>query len=328
MPTNLPPEYYEAEERYRAATSPAEKAERLEELLSTIPKHKGTDHLRADLRRKLSRLKSEAQSKKGAARQLSPYHIDREGAGQVVVAGPPNSGKSALVNALTNASPEVALHPYSTWTPTPGMMRVENVQIQLIDTPPLSEEYVEPELLNLIRRADLLLLLIDIQAYPLQQLEDTVAFLEEKRIVARQRRERYPPDRPLLAVPFLVVANKCDDENWDEEFAVLCELLEDEWALLPISATEARNLDTLRWAVFQQLEIIRVYAKPPGRDADRNAPFVLKKGSNVEDFAGKVHKDFLEKLKSARVWGQGVFDGQMVGRDHILHDGDLVELRT
>ena len=152
MPTNLPPEYYEAEERFRAATTPAEKAERLEELLSTIPKHKGTDHLRADLRRKLSRLKSEAQSKKGATRQVSPYHIDREGAGQVVIAGPPNTGKSALVNALTNATPEVALHPYSTWTPTPGMTLVDNVQIQLIDTPPLSEEYVEPELLNLIRR--------------------------------------------------------------------------------------------------------------------------------------------------------------------------------
>lgn len=328
MPTNLPPEYYEAEERFRAATTPAEKAERLEELLSTIPKHKGTDHLRADLRRKLSRLKSEAQSKKGATRQLSPYHIDREGAGQVVIAGPPNTGKSALVNALTNATPEVALHPYSTWTPTPGMMPVENVQIQLIDTPPLSEEYVEPELLNLIRRADLLLLLLDIQGYTLQQLEDTVAFLEEQRIVARQRRDQYPAEQPLIAVPFLVVVNKCDDERWDEEFAVLGELLQGEWELLPISATEARNLDGLRQAVFDELGIMRVYAKPPGREADRSAPFVLKKGSDVEDFAGKVHKDFLEQLKSARVWGEGVFDGQMVGRDHVLHDGDVVELRT
>jgi len=328
MPTNLPPEYYEAEERYRAATTPVEKAERLEELLSTIPKHKGTDHLRADLRRKLSRLKSEAQSKKGATRQVSPFHIDREGAGQVVVAGPPNTGKSALVNALTNATPEVALHPYSTWTPTPGMMLVENVQIQLIDTPPLSEEYVEPELLNLIRRADLLLLLIDIQAYPLQQLEDTVTFLEEQRIVARQRREQYPPDQPLITVPFLVVVNKCDDESWDEEFAILCELLEDGWPMVPISAGEERNLEQLRRAIFEQLGIMRVYARPPGKEADFSAPFVLKKGSTVQDFAGKVHKDFLENLKSARVWGTGVYDGQMVGRDHVLHEGDIVELRT
>jgi ribosome-interacting GTPase 1 len=328
MPTNLPPEYYEAEERYRAATTPSEKAERLEELLSTIPKHKGTDHLRADLRRKLSRLKSEAKSKKGAVRQVSPFHIDREGAGQVVVAGPPNTGKSALVNALTNATPEVAIHPYATWTPTPGMMLVENVQIQLIDTPPLSEEYVEPELLNLIRRADLLLLLLDIQAYPLQQLEDTVAFLENQRIVARQKRNQYPPDRPLISVPFLVLVNKCDDESWDGEFEILCELLEGSWSMLPISATEGRNLDQLRWAIFDELGIMRVYAKPPGREADLSAPFVLPEGSSVQDFAGKVHKDFLENLKSARVWGTGVHDGQMVGRDHILHEGDIVELRT
>ena len=328
MPTNLPPEYYEAEERYRAATTPDEKAERLEELLSTIPKHKGTDHLRADLRRKLSRLKSEAKSKKGAARQVSPFHIDREGAGQVVVAGPPNTGKSALVNALTNATPEVAIHPYSTWTPTPGMLLVDDVQIQLIDTPPLSEEYVEPELLNLIRRADLLLLLLDIQAYPLQQLEDTIAFLEKHRIVARQRREQYPPDRPLIALPFLVPVNKVDDEIWEEEFAILCELLEDGLTMVPISATEGRNLDRLGRLIFEELGIMRVYTKPPGRDPDLSAPFVLAKGSTIQDFAGKVHKDFLENLKSARVWGTGVHDGQMVGRDHVLHEGDVVELRT
>lgn len=328
MPTNLPPEYYEAEERYRAATTPAEKAERLEELLSTIPKHKGTDHLRADLRRKLSRLKSEAQSKKGAARQVSPFHIDREGAGQVVVAGPPNTGKSALVNALTNATPEVAIHPYSTWTPTPGMLLVGDVQIQLIDTPPLSEEYVEPELLNLIRRADLLLLVLDIQAYPLQQLEDTVAFLEKHRIVAQQRREQYPLDKPLIALPFLVPVNKVDDEIWEEEFAILCELLEDGWPMVPISASGERNLDRLGQLIFEELGIMRVYAKPPGRDPDLSAPFVLEKGSTIQEFAAKVHKDFLENLKSARVWGTGVHDGQMVGRDHVLHEGDVVELRT
>lgn len=329
MPTNLPPEYYKAEERFRAAGTPQEKVQRLEELISTVPKHKGTDHLRADLRRKLSKLKDAAKSKKKVSRHESIFLIDREGAGQVVVIGPANSGKSALVAALSNAEPEVAQFPFSTWTPTPGMMMVENVQIQLIDTPPLSQEYVDPEMLNMIRRADAALLLLDIQAYPLQQLEDTIALLEEHRIVPERQRDNYPPHQPMTALPFVIAVNKVDDAEWDEEFAVLTELLDEVWRpLLPISIKEERGIEQLQWRVFDVLEIMRVYSKPPLKEPDFSAPFVLKRGSTVEEFAGKVHKDFLENLASARLWGQGVHDGQMVGRDHVLHDGDVVELRT
>lgn len=327
MPTNLPPEYYDAEERFRAATTPKEKVARLEEMLSTIPKHKGTDHLRADLRRKLSRLKSESQTRKHISRHESAFQIDREGAGQVVLVGPPNTGKSALLNALSNATPEVANFPFSTWEPTPGMMAVENVQIQLIDTPPLSREHVEPDLLDMIRRADLMIIVLDIQGYPLDQLEDTLSLLREHRIVPAQQREQLAPDARFRLVPTMVLVNKCDDEEWDADFEVLCELLEGEWSLLPVSAGTGRNLDRLRWAVFERLGIIRVYSKPPNREADHNAPFVLAKGSTVEDFAGKVHQDFMKNLKTARIWGTGVFDGQMVSRDHVLHDGDVVELR-
>jgi ribosome-interacting GTPase 1 len=178
MPTNLPPEATEAERRYRAATSPAEKVATLEEFISLIPKHKGTDKLRANLRKRLSKLKSGSQDRKGISRQASVFHIDREGAGQAVVIGPANVGKSALVTALTNATPEVADYPFTTWTPTPGMMTFENVQIQLIDTPPLDRDFVEPELLDLIRRSDMMLLVVDLVTHPVQQLEDTVAFLE------------------------------------------------------------------------------------------------------------------------------------------------------
>ncbi|MDT8306925.1 MAG: GTPase [Anaerolineae bacterium] len=328
MPTNLPPEYYDAEERFRAAVTIEEKAERLEELLSTIPQHKGTDHLRADLRRKLSKLKSEAQSgRKGVSRHESVFHIEREGAGQVVLVGPPNSGKSALVKALSNAAPEVAPFPFTTWTPTPGMMLVDNVQIQLIDTPPLHKEYVDPQLLDLIRRAEMMVLVVDIQTAPLEQIDDTVALLAENRIIPAH--QRMAGDDRGRFIPTLVVANKVDDESWDEEFAALGELVGEEWpCLLAVAAERERGLDRLRWAVFDALELMRVYAKPPNREADLTTPFVLKRGSAVETFAAKVHKDFLEQLKCARVWGTGVFDGQMVSRDHILHDGDIVELRT
>jgi len=327
MPTNLPPEYFEVDRRYRAARSPEEKIACLEELLGTIPKHKGTDKLRADLRRRLSKLKAASQTRKSVGRQVSAFRIDKEGAGQVVLVGPANVGKSALVAALTNAIPEVADYPFTTWTPTPGMMPVEDIQIQLIDTPPLNKDFVEPELMHLIRRSDLILLVVDLQTYPIEQLDDTIAILQEHRIVPRHRQDRYTEQRRLTFIPLLVVVNKNDDESSDEDLEVLRELLEDDWPLLPVSATTGRHFERLKQAVFERLEIIRVYTKPPGEAPDLSAPFVLKRGSTVGEFAGKVHQDFIQNLKSARVWGSAVYDGQMVSRDHVLQDGDVVELR-
>jgi ribosome-interacting GTPase 1 len=326
MPTNLPPEYFEADKRYRAAQSPAEKITCLEELLSTIPKHKGTDKLRADLRRRLSKLKSTAQTKKSIGQRDSAFHIDKEGAGQVMIVGPANVGKSALLATLTNATPEVADFPHSTWKPMPGMMLMENIQIQLIDTPPLSQEFVEPELLDLIRRSDLILLVVDLQTDPMQQLEDTVALLQKHRIVPRHLQNRYPARRGQTVIPFLVLANKNDDEDSDENVEIFCELLEDDWPLFPVSAVTGRNLERLKQMVFDRLEIIRVYTKSHGKEPDFSAPFILEKGGTVTDLAGKIHQDFVEKLKTARVWGEVVFDGQLVKRDHVLHDGDIVEL--
>jgi len=327
MPANLPPDYFEAEKRYRAAKTPREKIACLEQMLTIMPKHKGTDKLRADLRRRISKLKDASRSKKSVGKRDSAFHIDKEGAGQVPVLGPANVGKSALVAALTNASPQVADFPNTTWQPTPGMMPVGDIQIQLIDTPPLDREYVEPELMDLIRRADLILLVVDLQTDPMQQLEDTTAMLDEFRIVPLRLKERYAGQPGLTFIPFLVLANKNDDHRSDENFEILCELLEDDWPMLSVSATTGRNLETLKQMVTARLEIIRVYSKAPGKDPDTNTPFVLKKGSTVADFAGKVHQDFVKNLKMARVLGQSVFDGQKVQRDHVLHDGDVVELR-
>jgi ribosome-interacting GTPase 1 len=327
MPTNLPPEYFEVDKLYRAARSPEEKAELLEELIGTIPKHKGTDHLRADLRRKLSKLRETSQKGRGTGRRQSAFHIDKEGAGQVVVIGQPNVGKSALVLALTNATPEISASPRSTWTPTPGMMEVDNVQIQLVDTPPLDRDFMDPEFPNLLRRCDLILLVVDLQADPFEQLEETAALLEENRIVPLHLKERYAGQHGLVFKPVLVLVNKSDDESLDEHFQIFCELMEGDWPLIPLSAKTGRNLDRMKRAVFEQLEIMRIYSKAPGKQPDFSAPFVIQKGSTVEEFAGKIHKDFYYNLKAARVWGSAQYDGQMVKRDHVLQDGDVVELR-
>jgi hypothetical protein len=326
MPANLTPEYLEAERRYREAKTPAEKLACLEEMLTVLPKHKGTDKLKADLRRKISKLKDATQGKKATGKRDSAFRIDKEGAGQVVLVGPPNVGKSALVTALTNASPEVAPFPHTTWKPTPGMMPVANIQIQLVDTPPLNRDYVESELIDLIRRADVIAVMVDLNTDPVQQLEETVKLLEEYRIVPRSFRETSSGERGWTFRPFLVLANKCDDGSADEHFDIFRELLEEEWPLLPVSATTGRNLEAFKEKVVELLEIIRVYSKAPGKEPDLTAPFVLKQGTTVAGFAGKVHKDFQEKLKWAKVWGSGVYEGQMVNRDYVLHEGDVVEL--
>ena len=328
MPTNLPPDYFDAEKRFREAQTPADKVVCLEEMISTVPKHKGTDKLRADLRRQLSKLKDEAQTQKKHAGHQATYYVEKEGAGQVVVVGPTNVGKSTLVAALTHADPEISPGPYTTRKPLPGMMPVEDIQVQLVDTPPLDRDYVEPGLFDLIRRADLILLTVDLQADPLLQLQETLLMLEEHRVTSPDRQDRYTSHERMVFIPLLILANKCDDENLDEVYDLFCALLGEECPMIPVSALTGRNFNLLRQRVYQALEIIRVYAKPPGKDPDMKRPFVLKRGSTVAELARKIHRDFYDKLKSARVWGSSAFEGQMVQRDYELKDGDIVELKV
>jgi len=327
MPTNLPPEYFKAEERYRAARTAKEKIAALEELLRIVPKHKGTDKLRGDLKRRLAKLKESGQKKGGASRQVSPFAIEREGAGQVVLIGPPNSGKSSLLAATTRAAPEVAAFPFTTWTPTQGMLEFEQIKIQLIDTPPLQPEYLDPELVNLIRRADLAVLVLDLQAGPLNQLEAMQSLLQEKNILLQASAPRTAAASGSRDLPVLLAANKDDDEGLDEDLAILGELVGEGWPLIGISAASGRNLEAFKHEVFTRLGVIRVFSKAPGKEPDLTEPFVLKAGSTVQDLAVKLHRDFGEKLKSARIWGQGVYEGQLVGREHLLNDLDVVELR-
>ncbi|UCD99383.1 MAG: 50S ribosome-binding GTPase [Chloroflexota bacterium] len=326
MPTNLPPDFYDAEKRYRLAKSPEEKIACLEEMLSIIPKHKGTDHIRADYRRQISKLKSTSKTQKGGSIHVSAFRINREGPGQVVVLGPTNVGKSALVEALTNATPDVAPTPYTTWKPTPGMMLFENVQIQLIDTPPLDREYLEPEFIDLIRRADLLLLVLDLQTHPDQQLQTTFEILKQNRILPQHMKGTLEEEQYIWYVPVIVLTNKCDDESLDDICQIFRELLEDEWPILSVSAKTGRNLDQLRSRVFEILNLIRVYSKAPDEEPDFSKPVVMKDGATLEEFTKEIHKDFHERLKFAKVWGSTAFEGQMVQRDYILQDGDVVEL--
>lgn len=328
MPTNLPPEYFEVEKRFKEAATPAEKAEALEELLSTIPKHKGTDHLRADLRRKLAKLKESVETtvKKGGSR-ASAFHIDREGAGTAALVGLANSGKSSLLRAMTNAEPEISPAPYTTWEPTPGMVLIEQVPVQLLDTPPLQDEFIEPELVSLLRRVDLLVAVLNLQTDPVEELHETLRILAEHRILPRQRKDDAELQPRVTYLPLVVAVNQCDHEEDAELYAIFCELMEETWPCYPVSAATGRGLADLQQAILAELDVIRVYARVPGKGVDTSAPFVLKRGSTIADFARKVHKDFYEHMTAARVWGSTHFEGQMVPREYVLQDGDVVELK-
>ncbi|MCP4754267.1 MAG: hypothetical protein GY866_25565 [Proteobacteria bacterium] len=188
--------------------------------MSIIPKHKGTDKLRANLRKRISKLKTSPKSKKGGSRRESPFNIGKKGAGQVVAVGPVNTGKSALVSALTKASPMVSAAPHSTWKPTTGMMPAKGIMIQLIDTLPLNRDFVEMDLFDLIRRSDLILLVMDLQADPLTQLEETVERLLERRIAPLRLKDCYSDESKLAFIPGLVLANKNDDGSSDEDFEI------------------------------------------------------------------------------------------------------------
>ena len=158
-------------------------------------------------------------------------------------------------------------------------------------------------------------------------LAQATSLLEESRIVPCRFKDKYAGQRGLTFVPFLVLANKNDDAETDENFEIFRELLSEDWPLVSLSVATGRNLQAFKKAVVERLDIIRVYSKSPGKKPDQSSPFTLKNGSTVADFAAKIHKDFVDKFKAAKVWGTSVYDGQLVQRDYVLQDGDVVELQ-
>jgi ribosome-interacting GTPase 1 len=325
MPANLSPEYLEAEERYKAAKSTPEKIAALEVMLSAIPKHKGTEKMQGEIKRKLSRLRGQKQKKTATKKAPPVYLVEKEGAGQVALVGPPSSGKSSLVRRLTHATPEVADYPFTTRLPLPAMMPFENIQIQLLDLPPLHPDSPEKWMGQAVRNADAAVLVVDLgDDAVLEQLTETLAELERGKISAGPPPAQLP--RGFVHKPTLLVGSKCDRPGARDNFDILAELWKDRFRLLSLSVQSEENLDAFPRAVFDLLGIVRIYTKTPGKKADMAAPFVVPRGATVRDVAQRVHKDFVAGLKFARVWGGSRFDGQMVQRDYIVEDNDILEL--
>jgi uncharacterized protein len=329
MPANLTPQYLEADRRFRQAKTAAEKIGALEDMLALIPKHKGTEKMQADLKRRLSKAREEAQKKGKAGGRGTTYHVPREGAGQVVLVGPPNSGKSMLLAMLTNAVPEVADYPFTTRKPLPGMMEFENIKIQLVDLPPIAPAWTEGWVFALIRNADLVLVLVDLSSDDvLEQVEQIKTQLAAHKLRLMRHASGESTDEGEITKRALLVGNKEDIDDAKERAILLAELYAADLPVCTISAASESNLEALRQALYTGLDIIRVYTKSPGKKPDLHAPFVLKQGATVLDVAGAVHKDIAASLKFAKIWGADKFDGQRVTREYVVQDGDVIELHT
>jgi hypothetical protein len=324
MPANLSPDYLAAEARFKSAKTTREKLEALEEMQATIPKHKGTEKMQADIKRRLAKLRTE-QSKRPASRAGLLYEVEKAGAAQVAMVGPPNGGKSALVRALTHAMPEVADYPFTTRAPQPGMMNFEDIQIQLIDLPPVHPELHESWVYQIIRNADAALLVVDLNDPDLlEDLETTLAELAKSKL--HMGRGPKPEVVGWMQKKALLVGNKRDLAGADADLEILRDLYGERFEIVAISAETGEGLEALRHTVFDSLELVRVYTKAPGHKVEKTAPYVLKRGSHLVDLAAAVHHDFVAQLKYARVWGHGKFEGQMVNRDYVLADKDVIEL--
>jgi len=325
MPANLPPQYFEAEKVYRQATTPEDKIEGLEAMLAIMPKHKGTDKLRAELRRRIAKFTEEAQKRPSVARRGSDYSIRSEGAGQVALIGLPNVGKSQLVSTLTDAFPDVADYPYATKIPLPGMMKFEDIQIQLLDMPPITDRDAKPWFSHLLRTADAILVIIDLSDDSLIQMEAVLEELGKLKIEIMAAKVDAELQVGIVSKDALVIGNKADADISGRQYMALKSRYANEFVVISVSARDGAGLEEMKLALYEKLNIIRVYTKSPGKEPDFQAPVILRRGSTVEDMAGSVHKDFRNRLKYAQIWGSGKFDGQRVKRGHILEDKDVVE---
>ena len=334
MPTNVTPAYKKAEAEYKAARDPRDRLVALRAMLRTIPKHKGTEHLQAGIKTKIKELTEElAGPRKGGARGGPVFTIRPEGAGQVALLGPPNSGKSSLHHALTGSGAAIGAYPFTTQHPQPGMLPVGDVGIQLIDLPPVTREHPLPWIGNALQPADGALLAVDLsEAGCVAAVDELARLLAERRIHLigawpRGAESASDPDDPFSKLlPTALVAAKADlVDGAEEEAEVLLELVGLD---LPIvrASVPGGEIDHIGPWLFDQLGVVRVYTVSAAKKRD-DRPYTIRRGQTVLDVAALIHKDFARDLKYARLIRPGRPD-RRVGRAFPLRDGDRIEIHT
>ncbi|MBI2084490.1 MAG: 50S ribosome-binding GTPase [Candidatus Aenigmarchaeota archaeon] len=294
MPTNQGPEYFAAERKYLQSRTKLEKMTWLEEMIRTSVKHKGTEKLLADLRKRLAKLKKEAyiQRKKSGKPKVS---IRKEGAAQICIIGFTNSGKSTLLNSLTNAKADIASYPYTTKKPVVGMMDYEDLRFQLIEIPATFES----ESMSLLHTCDLIIAVLDSTQNVQEQREELVRILKENRLENKK---------------IIFAKNKSTVCGLDRE--TIC-----------MDTKSGIGLEEIKERTWKALDKIRIYTKSPKKPKSIPA-LALKKDATVADLAKEIHKDFMKIFKYARIFNSSKFSGKKVGLDYKLHDNDVVEIHS
>jgi hypothetical protein len=337
MPANLTPQFYEARERFHRASTNDDKVKALEEMLRTIPKHKGTDKMQANIKKQLSKVKADSIKQASQGKQKPFWIIDKQGAARIVLVGAANTGKSSFLQAVTNAKSTIADYPFTTQKPIPGMAIHKHVQFQIIDLPPYNSS--SPGWMNeVIRTSDLILMFLDMSSdNVLSQLEETINTFKGNNIniispLETEDVEEEIDDEELFidanSRNTIIIGNKFDSNECNEIFELFLEyknMLEVELPIHNISCTENLYINDLLDNIFNYLHIIRAYTKAPGTEPNFEEPVALRKGATLIDLAMEIHKDFANKLNFAKVWGKNTFDGQKVSKDYVICDGDIVE---
>lgn len=295
MPINASPEYYKAYAEYLNAKTLEERIRRLEEVIRQAPKHKSSEVLLAQLRLRLSKLKkeSETKSKKGGGKK----GIKKTGDAQMIILGTENSGKSLLLSRITNANPEISELPFTTIKPEIGTLDLDGLKVQIIEMPANADS----ESFSLVHGANLLLILTK----SLKEIIKWTKLISEKRIRTKK---------------IFVFNNKEDLE--DEELKKIRNLKN----ISEISLKDDKNIKELKERIFENLDLIRIYTKEPGKEKS-SVPMILEKGATIYDMAEKIHKEYPKRFLNAKIWGKSAkFGGQIVGIGHKLEDKDIVEL--
>lgn len=306
MPVNPGIDFQLAQEEYHNAKTTSEKIRALENMYAKCPKHKGAENLLQEIKSKISKLK-EKQEKESAKKRGYSITIKKDGAASVSLLGITNSGRSTILKSLTNANPKISEYEYTTVMPEVGAMDYNGIKIQVIEIPAITSGFSQkgngPAFFSIVRNSDLIIIVLD----GLKPLGEQLSLIEQEcknSLIELDEETR----GSILGIPCIIIVNKKFKR--------------------PKTKHSVIKIENLRHEIWKKLNLIYVYTKSPGKERDF-PPVAMKKGSTLYDLAYKVHKDFVSKFKYARIWGKSAkHNGASVGLDHVLKEGDVIEIHT
>jgi ribosome-interacting GTPase 1 len=304
MPVNASYEFANAEKQFLAAQTDSEKLEGLEEMIRTVPKHKGSENILANLRTRYKKLKEEIAAKKKRKKSSGNQVSIKKAEMQAVLVGFTNAGKSSILKVLTNANPLIANYAFVTKTPEIGIFNYEHCPIQIIDLPAIGADSFETGIIN---TSDTALIVVD-------KLEDII---QVDKVLEKFRGKK------------LIIFNKIDLLNENSKRKLQETLKTKKYNFTIFSAKTLENLEELKEKIFKSFSKIRVYTKSPNQAEPDNAPVIMPPDSTIENVARIIFKGKLDIIKRIRIWGpSSKFSGQEVGIKHILKDKDILEFST